>query len=309
MEPPNIQWAMTQDLDVAYEEWGPANTEAVILLHGFPDDPRAWDVVAGTLSKADCRVIVPYLRGFGPTRFRCADTMRSGQQGAIGQDVLHLMNALRLPRATLVGYDWGSRAACVAAALWPERVRALVPINGYTIQNIRRSGRPAHPKIEHQFWYQWYFQTERGRLGLETYRKDLCALLWTLWSPNWKYTPEVLERTAASFDNPDFVEVVIHSYRHRCGAAPGAPSLEIIEQQLVGQPPISVPAIVLVGEADPLRSPALTANDSEHFEGYYEQTVVPSAGHFVPREAPDAVCAAVLKLLRRSEAAKSPATN
>jgi pimeloyl-ACP methyl ester carboxylesterase len=299
MESESIRWATTPDLDIAYEQWGSRNTEVVILLHGFPDDPRAWDAVASKLSEAGCRVIAPYLRGFGPTRFRRADTMRSGQQAAIGQDVLHLMDALQLPQATLVGYDWGNRAACVVAALWPERVRALVPINGYTIQNIRSSLRPAHPAIEQQFWYQWYFQTERGRLGLQTYRKELCALLWTRWSPNWQYTPDTLERTAASFDNPDFVEVVIHSYRHRCGAAPGGPALETLEQRLMNQPSISVPAIVLLGEADPLRPPG-RANDSQHFTGYYEQTVVPLAGHFVPREAPDAVCVAVLELLRRS---------
>jgi pimeloyl-ACP methyl ester carboxylesterase len=297
MELQNIQWATTPDLDIAYEEWGHSNKEVVILLHGFPDDPRAWDAVASTLSSAGCRVIVPYLRGFGPTRFRRADTMRSGQQAAIGQDLLDLMDALGLAQATLVGYDWGGRAACVAAALRPGRVRALVAINGYTIQNIQLSARPAHPQIELQFWYQWYFQTERGQLGLQTYRDELCALLWSLWSPNWKYTSETLERTAASFDNPDFVEVVIHSYRHRCGAAPGAPSLETLEQRLMDQPSISVPTIVLLGEADPLRPPS-RANDSSHFKRFYEQTVVPFAGHFVPREAPDAVCAAVLKLLR-----------
>jgi pimeloyl-ACP methyl ester carboxylesterase len=300
VELPNVQFAITPDLEIAYEEWGPRRPEAVILLHGFPDDPRAWDAVASALFEAGCRVIVPYLRGFGPTRFRRADAMRSGQQGAIGQDVFHLMDALRLPQATLVGYDWGCRAVCVAAALWPERVRALVPINGYTIQNIRGSARPAPPKIEQQFWYQWYFQTERGRLGLETYRKELCALLWTQWSPNWRYTPEMLERTAASFDNPDFVEVVIHSYRHRSGAARGAPSLETIEQRLASPPTISAPTIVLLGEADPLRPPNQLASDSQHFAGYYEQTVVPLAGHFVSREAPDAVCAAILKLLRRA---------
>jgi pimeloyl-ACP methyl ester carboxylesterase len=299
MELPKIQWAATPELDIAYEEWGPRKKEVVILLHGFPDDPRAWDAVAAALAEAGCRVIVPYLRGFGPTRFRRADAMRSGQQAAIGQDVLQLMDALHLPQATLSGYDWGNRAACVAAALWPERVRALVPVNGYTIQNVRGAARPAPPKIEQQFWYQWYFQTERGRLGLETYRKELCALLWTLWSPNWQYTPDTLQRTVPSFDNPDFVEIVIHSYRHRCGAAPGVPSLEALEQRLADQPAISVPTIVLLGDADPLRPPSLMGSDALHFTGFYEQTVVPIAGHFVPREAPDAVCAAILRLLRR----------
>jgi pimeloyl-ACP methyl ester carboxylesterase len=296
MESQNIRWAKTPELEIAYEEWGSGHAETVILLHGFPDDVRAWDAVANALSHSGCRVIVPYLRGFGPTRFRRTDTVRSGEQAAIGQDVVHLMDALDLPHATLVGYDWGCRAACVATALWPERVKGLVPINGYTIQNIRLAVQPAHPKSEQQFWYQWYFQTERGRLGLQTYRKELSGLLWTLWSPNWKYTPETLNCTALSFDNPDFVEIVIHSYRHRCGAAPGAPLLAGIEERLKDQPSISVPAIVLLGEADPLRPPN-RVNDAQHFRGSYEQRVVPGAGHFVPREAPDAVCGAVLELL------------
>jgi len=300
METPCLRSATTPDLEIAYEEWGAGHNEVVILLHGFPDDPGAWDSVAPALSEAGCRVIVPYLRGFGPTRFRRADSMRSGQQAAIGQDVLHLMDALRIPQATLVGYDWGNRAACVAAALWPERVRAIVPINGYTIQNIGRSAEPAPPAIERQFWYQWYFQTERGRRGLEKYRGELCALLWSSWSPNWRYAPEILRRTVASFDNPDFVEIVIHSYRHRCGAASGAPHLEELELRLANQPRISAPAIVLLGEADPLRPPNQLSRDSEHFSGFYEQRMVPLAGHFVPREAPEAVCAAVLKLCRQS---------
>jgi pimeloyl-ACP methyl ester carboxylesterase len=225
--------------------------------------------------------------------------MRSGQQAAIGHDVLSLMDALQVTEAILVGYDWGNRAACVVAALWPERVQALVPIAGYTIQNIRLAARPAPPHVEHQFWYQWYFQTERGRLGLETYRLELCELLWSLWSPNWKFTKDMLDQTAHSLDNPDFVDIVIHSYRHRCGAAPGLPELEPVEARLAAQPTISAPTLVLTGEADPLRPPALLKDDFRHFAGYYEQSLVPRAGHFLPREAPGAVSAAVLRLLER----------
>ena len=297
---PAPKFATTPDLQIAYEEYGSGEAPPVILLHGFPDDPRAWDQVARSLADQNCRVIVPYLRGFGPTRFRSPDAFRSGQQAAIGQDVIALMDALRIPRAILVGYDWGCRAACVAAALWPERVPALIPIAGYTIQDIRGSSRPAPPEIERQFWYQWYFQTERGRSGLENFRREFSALLWRLWSPNWNFTQEEFDRTASSFDNPDFVRIVIHSYRHRCGAAAGGPALEHIEERLAGQPNISVPAIVLSGEADPLRPPQRLKDDCGHFTGAYELVIVPRAGHFLPREAPDSISVAVLKLRRES---------
>jgi pimeloyl-ACP methyl ester carboxylesterase len=299
MSLPVIQWATTPILDIAYYEWSANGRPVVILLHGFPDDPWAWKEVAETLSKAGCRVIAPYLRGFGPTRFLDQKTMRSGQQAALGHDVRDLMDTLQVTEAILVGYDWGSRAACVAAALWPERVQALAPIAGYTIQNIPLADRPAPPRVEYRFWYQWYFQTERGRLGLGAYRLELCELLWRLWSPNWRFTRETFDEAARSFDNPDFVDVVIHSYRHRCGAARGLPELEPAEARLAAQPTISAPTLVLTGEADPLRPPALLRDDSCHFTGYYEQSIVPSAGHFLPREAPGAVSAAVLKLIER----------
>lgn len=293
-----LKLAITSDLDIAYEEWDSGGNQVAILLHGFPDDPRAWDVVAQTLSRAGCRVIVPYLRGFGPTRFRNQQIMRSGQQAAIGQDVLSLMDELNLAKAILVGYDWGCRAACIVAALWPERVRALIPITGYAIQNIRLASRPAPPQVEYQFWYQWYFHTERGRAGLATYRRELSELLWKLWSPNWRFKGEDFDRTAPSFDNPDFVDVVIHSYRHRLGDAPGAPEFESLEEKLAAQPKISVPTTVLSGEADPLRPPAALQADSRHFTGRYEQIIVPRAGHFLSREAPDAVSDAVVRLIK-----------
>jgi len=295
-----LRIANTPDLEIAYEEWGAGENPAVILLHGFPDDPRAWDAVAGALSRAGCRVIVPYLRGFGATRFRNQQIMRSGQQAAIGQDVLSLMDALNISKAILAGYDWGCRAACVVAALWPERVQALVPISGYTIQNIGLANRPALPQVEHQFWYQWYFQTERGRAGLAYYRRELSELLWRLWSPNWRFTDEDFNRTAPSFDNPDFVDVVIHSYRHRLGSAPGAPEFESFEEKLAAQPKISVPTIVLSGESDPLRPPAALQSDSRYFTGRYEQIIAPRAGHFLSREAPGAVSGAVLRLMSES---------
>lgn len=297
---PAPKFATTSDLELAYEEYGDSGAEPVILLHGFPDDARAWDAVAHSLAAKNCRVIVPYLRGFGPTRFRPESMFRSGQQAAIGRDVIEMMDALKISRAVLAGYDWGCRAACVAAALWPQRVRALIPIAGYTIQDIRGASHPAPPQVERQFWYQWYFQTERGRSGLEQYRREFCALLWRMWSPNWNFTQAEFELTASSFNNPDFVEIVIHSYRHRCGAAPGDPAIENLEELLAHQPSISVPTVVLSGEADPLRPPQRLQEDHRRFTGIYELRIVPRAGHFLPREAPDSVAEAVLYLLQKS---------
>ena len=229
----------TKTLEIAYEESGPATGFPVLLMHGFPYDPRCYDEVAPALVARGHRAIVPYLRGYGPTRFLSAETMRSGQQAAIGQDLLDLMDALNLPRAVLVGFDWGGRAACVVAALWPERVRGLVIANGYSIQNIAASKAPVSPEQEQRFWYQYYFHTERGRAGLTANRRELCKLLWRLWSPNWKFDDATYERTAKSFDNPDFVDIVIHSYRHRFGYAPGDPAFEPLERRLASQPPIA----------------------------------------------------------------------
>ncbi len=286
----------TKTLEIAYEESGSGDGAPVILLHGFPDDPRTWDGVAGPLAAAGDRVLVPYLRGYGPTRFLDATTPRSGQQAALGHDLLGFMDALSLKRATLVGYDWGGRAACIVAALWPERAQALVSVGGYNIQTIAASGRPADPREEHRLWYYWYFQTERGRAGLEANRRPLCRLLFELWSPNLRLDAADYERTAASFDNPDFVEVVIHSYRHRVKNAPGDPHLEAIERALAQQPPISVPTIVLHGAADGVSPPEGSEADARHFSGPYVRKVVPVAGHFLPREAPAAIVEAVREL-------------
>ena len=191
-------------LDVAYEEAGPASGPRVILLHGFPYDIRAYDEVAPLLAAAGHRVLVPYLRGYGATRFLAPETPRSGQQAVLGADLLAFMDALAIPSALLAGYDWGGRAACIVAALWPERARGLVTVNGYNIQNIAASGEPAMPEDEHRYWYQYYFHGERGRAGLIRNRRALCRLLWRLWSPNWRFDDATFERSAPSFDNPDF---------------------------------------------------------------------------------------------------------
>ena len=235
-EQTRIEQVRTGSLEIACELSGPDEGAPVILLHGFPDDPRTWDGVVAPLAGAGYRTIVPYLRGYGPTRFLHGDTLRSGQQAALGQDLLDLMDGLKIKRAALAGYDWGGRAACVVAALWPERARCLVSIGGYNVLNVASSGKPAPPLQEYRLWYQWYFSTERGRAGLKANRRELCKLLWQLWSPNWRFDDATFERTAASFDNPDFVEVVIHSYRHRFGWAPGDPGLEAIEEQLAAMP-------------------------------------------------------------------------
>jgi pimeloyl-ACP methyl ester carboxylesterase len=287
----------TATLEIAYEESGPSNGPAVILQHGFPDDVHAYDGVAPPLAANGCRVLVPWLRGYGPTRFLDAATPRSGQQAALGADLRDFMDALGIRQATLAGYDWGGRACCIVAALWPERVRGLVSITGYNIQNIAASGRPASAMAEYRHWYQWYFHTERGRAGLAQNRHDICRLLWALWSPNWRFDDATYQRTGASFDNPDFVDVVIQSYRHRYAAAPGDPALELIEQQLAAQPNIGVPTIVLHGAADGVGPPGNSEHHAHHFTARYERRVIPVAGHFLPNETPEAVVQAVRDLL------------
>jgi pimeloyl-ACP methyl ester carboxylesterase len=224
-------------------------------------------------------------------------TPRSGQQAALGRDLLEFMDALKLDNAALVGFDWGGRAACVVSALWPERVRCLVSAAGYTIQDIKTSGTPAPPDQEHRFWYQYYFHTERGRAGLQANRHELCKLLWKLWSPNWKFDDATYERTAASFENPDFVDVVIHSYRHRYGYAAGDPALEPTERLLAALPKIPVPTIVLHGAGDGVNLPDSSATAARFFTGPYKRQIIPVIGHNVPQEAPKVVAAAVLDLL------------
>ena len=283
-------------LDIAYQEVGPAGGSPVILMHGFPDDVHAYDSVAPSLAAAGSRVIVPYLRGYGPTRFRDPTTPRSGQQAALGHDLLSLMDGLGLRHAVLAGYDWGGRAACIVAALWPDRVAGLVSIGGYNIQNIANALHPASPDAEYRYWYQWYFHTERGRAGLSANRRPFCRKLWELWSPNYRLDDAEYERTAKSFDNPDFVEVVIHSYRHRHKAAQGDREFEHIEAELARQPVITVPTIVLHGEADGVSPPQSSEGHDRHFTGPYQRSVVPVAGHFLPREAPEAVVQAVRQL-------------
>jgi len=283
----------TPSLEIAFEESGEAAGTPVVLLHGFPYDVRAYEEVAGRLAPR-CRVLVPYLRGFGPTSFLSPHTLRSGQQAALGVDLLGFLDALRIGRALVAGYDWGGRAACILAALWPERVHALVSVGGYNIQDIPRAGEPREPEAEHRLWYQYYFHSERGRSGLTRNRAAFCELLWRLWSPTWRFSPEVYRRTAASFESPDFVEVVIHSYRHRFGLAPGDPAFDEVERRLTEQPIIAVPSITLEGEDDGVDPPH---GPSERFTALRAHRVIPGAGHDLPQEAPADFAAAVLALL------------
>jgi pimeloyl-ACP methyl ester carboxylesterase len=290
----------TDVLRIAYEESGSANGFPIILLHGFPDDVRAWDGVSPPLAQAGHRVLVPYLRGYGPTRFKEASAPRMAEQAAIGQDVIDFANALRLQRFAVAGYDWGGRAAAIVAALHPDRIRATVLIGGYTVQNtIITRQQPGSPEGEARLWYQYYFNTERGRAGLQENRRALCRYLWQTWSPTWHFSDETYNRTAPSFDNPDFVDVVIHSYRHRIGNAPGEPRFKAVEEQLAARPKVEAPSITLYGQDDSLGRPSADPSPAEKavFAKLVAHRVVPNAGHFLPREQPGAVSAALLELL------------
>jgi pimeloyl-ACP methyl ester carboxylesterase len=284
-------------LEIAYAESGPPDGLPVFLMHGFPYDIHAYAEVAPILAAAGCRVIVPYLRGFGPTRFLNPETPRSGEQAALGADLLALMDALAIPHAVLAGYDWGGRAACVVAALWPERCSGLVSFNSYNIQNIARAMLPDAPESEHMLWYQYYFHSERGRAGLEKDRRALTQLLWKLWSPTWNFSQETFERSAAAFDNPDFVDVVIQSYRHRFALAAGDPAYLDIEARLAAQPPITVPSITFDGADDGVRAPSQPGASAQSFTGPRSHRVVPGVGHNMPQEVPEVFAAALLELL------------
>jgi pimeloyl-ACP methyl ester carboxylesterase len=296
--PAPIRTVRTPTLALAYEEHGPPAGEPIILLHGFPYDPRGFDEMAPTLAASGYRVLAPYLRGYGPTRFVRAETIRSGQQGALARDLLDFLDALALPSAALMGYDWGGRAACIVAALWPERVRALVTGGGYNIQDIASSIAPAPPETEHRLWYQYYFHSARGRDGLAANRFELGKLLWRLWSPSWRFDETTYAQSAASFDNPDFVDVVIHSYRHRFGYAPGDPAYEDIERALAAKPHIAPPTISLCGADDGVGPPPAFDADAARFTGRYERRLLAGVGHNIPQEAPQASIAALMDLLR-----------
>ena len=287
-------------LDVAYHAVGPAQGPPVFLMHGFPYDIHAYAEVAPLLAARGCHVIVPSLRGFGATRFLSEDTPRSGEQAALGNDLRALMDALQIERAVLAGYDWGGRAACVVAALWPERCAGLLSFNSYNIQNIARAMVPDTPDNEHSLWYQYYFHSERGRRGLAQDRRAVCRLLWRLWSPTWAFDDATFDRSAAAFDNPDFVDVVIHSYRHRFGLVAGDPALAEIEAALARQPSIGMPALTFDGADDGVRPPAAASQHGHHFTAARSHVVVPGVGHNMPQERPGLFAEAVLALVERA---------
>jgi pimeloyl-ACP methyl ester carboxylesterase len=291
----------TPVLTIAYEEQGNPQGFPIVLLHGFPDDVHAFDEVTPPLAKAGYRVLVPYLRGYGPTRFRDPAAPRTAEQAAIGQDLIDFADALGLKQMAVAGYDWGGRAAAIAAALHPDRVHAAVIIGGYTIQNVFGPQQPAPPEVERELWYQWYFNTERGRAGLAANRRSLCKLLWQTWSPGWRFSDETYNRTAPSFDNPDFVDVVIHSYRHRNGNAAGEERFLQMERQLAQRPKIAASSILLFGATDPLARPSQDVTPAERavFPALVARRVIPGVGHFLPREKPEAVSSALLELLQR----------
>lgn len=289
-----LQRVQTGGMDIAYYDLGPAGGEPVVLLHGFPYDVHSFVDVAPLLADAGFRVIVPYLRGHGPTRFLDPDAPRSGQQAAIGADLVSLLDALELHEPILAGYDWGARAACVVAALWPDRVGGLVSVNGYLIQDVAAAARPVDPEREAGFWYFWYFATERGRRGLTDNRREIARVIWRRNSPEWRFTEGQLVRAARAFENLDYVDVVVHSYRHRLGLTDGADEYAEIEAKLATLPPIAVPTITLDGMADG-NFPATDGAQHAHlFTGWREHRQIPHAGHHLPAEAPRAFADAVL---------------
>ncbi|MDG4808864.1 alpha/beta hydrolase [Micromonospora sp. WMMD1120] len=283
-------------LNVGYVDAGPPDGEAVILLHGWPYDIHSFVDVVPVLTAAGYRVVVPYLRGYGTTRFLSADTMRNGEPAAMALDLVALMDALKIDTAKLAGFDWGARTADVVAALWPERCRGLVSVSGYLIDG-QASGRvPLPPKAEFAWWYQYYFATERGREGYDRNRRDFARLIWQTASPKWTFDDATFDRTAASFDNPDHVDIVIHNYRWRLALADGEARYDEIEQRLAGKPKINVPSISLEGDANgaPHLEPGVYA---KQFAGQYEhRTVGGGVGHNLPQEAPQAFAEAVLQV-------------
>ncbi len=282
-------------LDVGYAEAGPADGRPVVLLHGWPYDIHSYVDVAPLLAEAGFRVIVPYLRGYGTTRFLSSDTFRNAQQSAVALDVVALMDALLIKRAIVAGFDWGARTADVIAALWPERCRALVAVSGYLITSLEANRQPLPPAAELGWWYQYYFSTERGRVGYEKYRHDFNKLIWKTASPKWDFDDATYGRTAASFDNPDHVAIVIHNYRWRLSLAKGEKQYDDLERKLFEGPVITVPAITIASDFDGAAADGTSYRNK--FSGKYSHRVLKGIGHNVPQEAPEAFAQAVIEVV------------
>nr|WP_234820440.1 alpha/beta hydrolase [Mycolicibacterium goodii] len=285
------------DLSIGYTEAGPADGRPVVLLHGWPYDIHSYADVSALLAERGYRVIVPYLRGFGTTRFLSADTFRNGQQAALGRDVVALMDALDIPQAIVGGYDWGGRSANVVAALWPRRCAGLVAVSGYIVVNLAANRKPLPPAAEHGWWYQYYFATPRGELGYREHTKEFNRLIWTEASPLWKFDDATYDLSASAFDNPDHVDIVVHNYRWRLSLAPGEPRYDADEKRLAAKPPITVPTITIGSDFDG------AAKDGSSYRslytGPYEHRILNGIGHNVPQEAPDAFVTAVVDVDRQ----------
>ena len=296
--PSNVRFVQTPMLNIGYEEHGDASGFPIILLHGFPYDIRSFDGVIAPLVEAGHRVIVPYLRGYGPTSFLDPDAPRMAEQAAIGQDVVDLAAALGINRMALAGFDWGLRAGCITSILHPEMVAGFVAMGGYSVQNTVQKEQPAPAFREARMWYQWYFNTEQGRVGLEENRRDIIRHLWETWAPTWDYTDEAFNLSAPSFDNPDFVDIVLHSYRHRHMNAPGEDRFIEVELNLAEGPPVTVPSIVLRGADSGWGAPSQDPSaDERNFTQLVARRIVSGAGHDLPVQRPAAVSAALLELL------------
>ena len=294
----SVQFVQTPVLNIGYGDHGNSSGFPIILLHGFPYDVRAWDGAVPPLIEAGYRVLVPYLRGYGPTSFRYPESPRMAEQAAIAQDVVDFAEALGIGQVALAGFDWGNRAACITSILHPHMVKAQVAIGGYSVQNTIMREQPASASTEAKRWYQWYFNTEQGSAGLKENRKDIIRYLWETWSPGWKYTDEAFNRSAASFDNPDFVEIALHSYRHRHMNAPGEDRFIEVERKLAERPPILVPSIVLRGADSGFGAPSPDqSEDQEKFPKLVARRIVAGAGHDLPVQRPDEVSSALLELL------------
>jgi pimeloyl-ACP methyl ester carboxylesterase len=288
----------TDFLNIACYEEGPATGPAVILLHGFPYDIHTYADVAPILAAKGCRVVVPYLRGYGETRFRDDATPRSGEQAALGADVIALIDALGIKRAVFAGHNWGGRAATVAAALWPDRCAGLVTVNSYLIQDLSRAMVPGPPENEEAMWYEYYFQLERGRAGLAANRRKIARMLWEEWSPDWDFDDAIFNRSVGALDNPDFVDVAVHSYRHRFGNAEGDPRYAELEKRLAAMPAVSVPAVTLDGDSDGVVAAGDGNASAAKFTARRIHRVVKGAGHNVPQEAPEAFAAALMEVVK-----------
>ena len=285
-------------LNVGYVDVGPTDGPVVILLHGWPYDIHSFVDVAPGLASAGYRVIVPYLRGYGTTRFLSSETFRNGQPSALAADTVALMDALKIEKATLAGFDWGARTANIVAALWPERTKAMVSVSGYLIGNQEAGKKPLPPKAELEWWYQFYFATDRGRAGYDQYRHDFAKLIWRLASPKWEFTDATFDRSAAAFDNPDHVAIVIHNYRWRLGLAPGEPKYDELEKRLATAPVIAVPTITMEGDANGAPHPDASVYAKKFSGKYAHRVIAGGTGHNLPQEAPQAFVNAVVDVTK-----------